>query len=86
MKKSTAVTPAPAGKERITIRLDTDILRFFRDQVETAGGNYQTMINDVLRAHIDSQTLEQMLRRILREELQKAIPNDISENSREAGP
>ncbi|MDR0480001.1 MAG: BrnA antitoxin family protein, partial [Burkholderiaceae bacterium] len=29
------------GKERITIRLDADILAWFRDQVK-GGGNYQT--------------------------------------------
>jgi hypothetical protein len=38
------------GKERITIRLDRDILEYFRDQVERAGGgNYQTLINNALR-------------------------------------
>jgi len=39
------VLPLPPGKERITIRLDTDILEYFRDAVERAGGgNYQTLI------------------------------------------
>jgi hypothetical protein len=43
--KHGAVLPAPPGKERITIRLDCDILDFFRDQVERAGGgDYQTVI------------------------------------------
>jgi hypothetical protein len=41
------------GKMRITIRLDDEILAWFRDQVELAGGgNYQTVINEVLRQHI----------------------------------
>src|SRR5882757_423410 len=44
------VVPVPKGKTRITIRLDDDILAWFRDQVELAGGgNYQTVINEVLR-------------------------------------
>ena len=44
--------PAP-HKARITIRLDADVLVWFRDQVNRAGGgNYQSLINDALRGHI----------------------------------
>lgn len=67
------VLPVPPGKERITIRLDTDILDYFRDVVERAGGgNYQTLINNALRAYIEGgqkPTLEETLRRVIREEL-----------------
>jgi uncharacterized protein (DUF4415 family) len=67
------VLPVPPGKERITIRLDADILDYFRDAVERAGGgNYQTLINNALRAYIESAqkpTLEETLRRVIREEL-----------------
>ena len=67
------VLPLPPGKERITIRLDADILDYFRDAVERAGGgNYQTLINNALRAYIESAqkpTLEETLRRVIREEL-----------------
>lgn len=74
-----AIDPLRPGKTRITIRLDNDVLDWFRDQVEAAGGgNYQTLINGVLsdyiaRQHENSQPqgepLEIMLRRVLREEL-----------------
>ena len=38
-----AVTPAAAGKRRITIRLDESVIAWFRQQAEEAGhGNYQT--------------------------------------------
>jgi hypothetical protein len=48
------VLSLPPGKERITIRLDSDILEYFRDAVERAGGgNYQTLINNALRAYIE---------------------------------
>ena len=59
-----------AGKERITIRLDAEVLAWFRAQVK-GGGNYQTLINEVLRDHIAERegTLERTLRRVLREEL-----------------
>ena len=71
------VLPLPPGKERITIRLDTDILNYFRDQVDQAGGgNYQTAINAVLREHVEGKKtapqIEEIVRRVIREELRKA--------------
>ncbi len=69
------VLPTPAGKTRITIRLDDDVLQWFRDAVdEQGGGNYQTLINLALREHISNQRepLEETLRRVLREELRSA--------------
>jgi uncharacterized protein (DUF4415 family) len=73
--KRGAVDPIPAGKTRITIRLDDDILDWFREQVTIAGGgNYQTQINEVLRQHIQHQnteSLEDTLRRVFREEVQR---------------
>jgi uncharacterized protein (DUF4415 family) len=73
--KRGAVLPAPKGKTRITIRIDDDILDWFRNQVETAGGgNYQTLINSALREYITRQQepIEVILRRVVREELQNA--------------
>lgn len=69
-----AVVPVPKGKSRITIRIDDDVLDWFRAQVDAAGGgNYQTMINNALREHIASRTtsLEKTLRRVIREELRR---------------
>ena len=66
-----AIAPTPAGKTRVTIRLDDDIIAWFRQQAQQAGGgNYQTAINQALREHIDRQSLEELLRRVVREELQ----------------
>lgn len=67
-----AVLRVPLGKTRITIRIDDDILDWFRDQVHKAGGgSYQTLINDALRSVVESaeRNLEDTLRRVLREEL-----------------
>jgi uncharacterized protein (DUF4415 family) len=69
-----AVVAVPRGKTRITIRLDSDILAWFRAQVERAGrGNYQTLINEALRQHIrgSKEPLESTLRRVVREELRQ---------------
>lgn len=73
--KRGAVELVPPGKTRITIRLDDDILAWFRALVhERDGGNYQTLINDALRQHIEQkhESLEETLRRVLKEELKQA--------------
>ena len=64
------VIRTPRGKTRITIRIDDDVLEWFRKQVHAAGGgNYQTMMNRALREHMEGQVepLEDTLRRVLRE-------------------
>jgi uncharacterized protein (DUF4415 family) len=69
------VVAVPKGKTRITIRLDDEILAWFRDQVERAGGgNYQSVINEVLRQHVQQarEPLEKIIRRVIREELSRA--------------
>lgn len=74
--KRGAVLKAPSGKTRITIRIDDDLLRWFRKQVHVAGGgSYQTLINAALREYVGTkrEPLEATLRRVLREEL----PRDL---------
>jgi uncharacterized protein (DUF4415 family) len=69
------VIKLPRGKTRITIRLDDHVLAWFRRQVEQAGGgNYQTLINDALKRHIErsEEPLERTLRRVIREEIGRA--------------
>jgi uncharacterized protein (DUF4415 family) len=66
------VLKRPAGKTRITIRIDDDLLQWFRKQVHAAGGgSYQTLINAALRDYVSTnrEPLEATLRRVLREEL-----------------
>jgi uncharacterized protein (DUF4415 family) len=73
--KRGAVIPAPKGKIRITIRMDEDVIAWFRGRVEKAGGgNYQSLINDALREHIarNREPLEATLRRVIREEIRRA--------------
>lgn len=76
-KRGPVISPTP-NKTRITIRLDNDIINWFKNKVHDAGGgNYQSMINDALRKYIDAEKepIEQVLRRVIREELhQDASP------------
>jgi uncharacterized protein (DUF4415 family) len=73
--KQGAVLPSSGKKVRITTRLDRDIIDWFRSKVEEqGGGNYQTMLNDALRTYMEHQEkpIEDVLRRVVREELQAA--------------
>ncbi len=67
-----AIDPLPPGKSRITIRIDDEILDWFRAKVDAAGGgNYQTLMNDALREYIrrSEDSIEERLRHVVREEL-----------------
>jgi uncharacterized protein (DUF4415 family) len=84
--KRGALNPLPPTKDRITIRLDKDILAWFKRRVhEQGGGNYQTLINDALREYIQGHgRLEAMLRRVIREELHQTghsrVPREPSDH------
>lgn len=72
--KRGAVVPAARGKSRITIRLDDEVLNWFRREVHKAGGgNYQTLINKALHEYIKKrpESLEKVVRRVVREEVRK---------------
>lgn len=74
--KQGAVVGVSPGKSRITIRLDNDVLDWFKDRVEEAGGgSYQSLINAALQEHMRraDEPLEKTLRRVLREELRKVV-------------
>ena len=69
------VLRVPPGKTRVTVRLDNDVLGWFRQQVDDAGGgNYQTLINEALRGFMNQrqESLETTLRRVIRDELRRA--------------
>lgn len=71
--KRGAVVPQ-AGKTRITIYLDDSVIEEFRARAESAGKGYQTMINDALKEYLakGSDTLEETLRKVIREEMGRA--------------
>ena len=69
--KRGAVIPLEPGKTKISIRLDTAVIEYFRRQVEdAASGNYQTLINDALVAFIGQRSVLDAVRQVVREELQ----------------
>jgi len=46
----TAKMHIPANKERLTVRFDTDIVQWFKEQ----GKGYQTRMNTVLRSYYEA--------------------------------
>jgi uncharacterized protein (DUF4415 family) len=49
--KETISVELPEGKEQITLRLDKDMLRWFRGK----GRGYQTLINAILRGYYEHE-------------------------------
>ncbi|NIR51850.1 BrnA antitoxin family protein [candidate division KSB1 bacterium] len=79
MKPLRVVFPKLAQrKTRITIRLDSDIVQWFKQQVQETGGNYQSLINQALRDYIayQNEPFEDILRRVIREELRAVDDGD----------
>ena len=56
-------------KSRITIMLDKDVLEGFKQRASEHGVGYQTEINTVLKRVLQQGSLEDVLRKVLREEL-----------------
>jgi uncharacterized protein (DUF4415 family) len=68
-KRGPVITAEP-GKTKISIRIDNAVIEHFRAQVERAGaGNYQTLMNDALVAHIQQANVMEAVRQVVREEL-----------------
>ena len=56
----------PRGKTRLTMYLDTAVVEFFKARAGARG--YQTLINEALKQAIEHESLEDTLRRVIREE------------------
>jgi uncharacterized protein (DUF4415 family) len=66
------VVKAEPGKTKISIRLDNAVIEAFRQMADQeGGGNYQTLINDALAEYLRQRTLIEIVRRVVREELQE---------------
>ncbi len=63
---------AHGGKSRITMRVDNTTLAYYKARAEMTGGNYQTMMNEALRQFAEGQTLADVVRETIREELHQA--------------
>ena len=60
--------PVSKGKVRVNIYLDAEVIEYFR--ARAGGRGYQTLINETLKESIQYDRIEEILRRVIREELQ----------------
>lgn len=58
-------------KQKINITLDPDLIAWFKAQA--GGRGYQTLINAALREAMNRVSLEDALRRVIREEMQPSL-------------
>ena len=56
-------------KQRVNMLLDPDVVDYFK--AKAGGRGYQTLINEALRHAMSSERLEAILRRVVREELER---------------
>jgi uncharacterized protein (DUF4415 family) len=75
-RRGAVAPPTNPGQTPITLPLDDEVVDWFRQQVNDAGGgDYLVLINAVLREHIrrsSGDLLEETLRKVIREELRAA--------------
>jgi len=61
---------AHLGKRQVNMYLDAAVIEYFK--AKAGGRGYQTLMNEALREAIDRESIETMLRHVMREELQRA--------------
>ncbi len=59
--------PIPKGKIRVNMYHDSEIVEYFK--AKAGGRGYQTLINETLKESMLHRNLEQLLRQVIREEL-----------------
>ena len=80
-KRGSVVQPQ-SGKTKISIRLDNEVLDHFRSLVEQRGsGNYQSLINDALRALVRQDSVADMTRDVVKQELETTLRRVLREEA-----
>jgi uncharacterized protein (DUF4415 family) len=80
--KRGAVVQPQSGKTKISIRLDNEVLDHFRVLVEQRGsGNYQSLINDALRTLVRQESVADMTRDVVKQELETTLRRVLREEA-----
>lgn len=66
-----------AGKSRITMRVDNDVLALFKARAEEIGGSYQTMMNDALKQFAHGLTLSEIIRQAIHDQLDHCLTGHV---------
>ena len=59
-RRSAAERPERHLKVKVTMNVDGDIVRYFKDRAMTEGRPYQTLINETLREFIEGSRAEKL--------------------------
>ncbi len=62
--------PVARGKQRVDVFLDNFVVEFFKSKADERG--YQALINEALVAYIRNHEVEDIVRRVIRDELKRA--------------
>lgn len=57
------------GTSAVTLQIDTALLSILKSRAEDTGTDYTLLINEALRRYVEGQTLAQVVRETIREEL-----------------
>ena len=60
------------ARQLIAIRVDTGVLEQFRKEARRRRVGYQTLINEALKQAIQTEAIEPVVRKTIREELRRA--------------
>lgn len=58
-----------ASTSAVTLQVDTALLSILKARAEDTGTDYRLLINEALRRYLEGQTLAQVVRQTIREEL-----------------
>ena len=75
-----------AGKSRITMRVDNDVLVAFKVQADKIGGNYQTLMNDALKQFVQGLKLTDVVRNAIQETLSTCLTKPSTGRNRKLRP
>ena len=77
-----ALRSALSRKKRVNIHIDEDTIRHYKRKA--AGRGYQTLINEDLRRVHELESMEEMIRRVVREEVTVTIRDEVKVTVRDA--
>lgn len=63
---------AQSNKTKITIRVDRQVLAAFKAKAAHTGDSYQAIMNDALKQYLTGQSLQEVIRETIRQELKHA--------------
>lgn len=71
--KSAAASPDRHLRQKVTMNLDGDLFRYFKDRARQEGRSYQLLINEALREYCEGTNLDSVKREVAKELLEDEV-------------